>query len=214
MRDFLLQGVNYLLTGFFNVLRLPILGGVGIVAQSRALAALLPTHTRTVTICDGCVVPETLQPLNSSMPCASWRDCPPQEAWLQGLPLWSTAPAVSSVQQLLSPAVLRAAQAPLLVQTPQVSTTLMAQMGAWPADTNKTRRAYVLAAAEKVRVVGAHFNATFFPTCSSAGPALLDHSLYYYTLANCTNGYGFAYPFALTQVRADPGRWIGSLLRR
>lgn len=133
------------------------------------------------------------------MACNSWLNCPPAVAWQRGLKRWQADSSLTT-SDLLSPALLKAAHTPLLIASPQAPTQLLEQMGAWPLDGTGERKTYALGAAEKIRDLGLAFNATFMPTCAAPGPALLDHSLYYYTLANCTNGYGFSYAFALTQV--------------
>lgn len=190
-------------------------GGPGVVALSRTvLAGVLPVRARTSTICDACVVPSTVVPLAQGA-CSTWQDCPPQEGWKRGLRLWHPAHALQ-VAALLSPALLQAAQSPLLVYMPQVSSDLLAAFGAWPIAGNATRRSYALSVAQALRLQGQHVAVSFVPPCTGAGPSLLHHDLYYFQLANCTNGYNFSFGWAVTQavqvVVGDHGASEGGFL--
>eukprot|EP00035_Acanthoeca_spectabilis_P017232 m.359664 g.359664 ORF g.359664 m.359664 type:complete len:471 (+) comp16632_c1_seq1:277-1689(+) len=209
-----------------------VVGGAGVVASAADLArAALPPQTRVVTVCDGCVVPENLAPFPSNRPqpssthdakslepqtrgCLSWETCPPAEGWAAGLSLWGTT-IVRTATELLSPALLTAALSPLLVHSPQLPVdSLLKPLGVWPLEGAPAKAAYATTVvAEAVRRAVEGVNATFVPTCSGPGAAVLTPG-FYSTPALCQDGYGNRFEFTLSEVFGavvDSGFYNGSL---
>ena len=179
-------------------------GGPGVLRQADRLRALLPAHTHTVVVCDGCLWPKA-SPLAGSITSL-------QSALTTALAQWQS-PIVSSWDELTASALLTAAGA-VPVVGPQIPDSYLAYQAAGVGRNTPGALAYLQQRQQQVLTTLTGCNTTFVSSNRTALPTMLDHRLYYFNNLACVNGYQQTFSFALSAFistvvnQADEGGYI------